>query len=65
LIALSSPTPKLQRVTVNCLPTVKHRIYYVRGENGTYTTMLDTGIAVSSISRVEFITEQGSTQPNA
>jgi len=32
------------------------------GDNGTYTTMLDTGIAVSSISRVEFITGQGSTQ---
>jgi hypothetical protein len=26
------------------------------GENGTYTAMLDTGIAVSSISRVQFIT---------
>jgi len=39
-------------------------IYYVRGENGTYTTMLDTGIAVSSISRVEFIAGQGSTQLN-
>jgi hypothetical protein len=25
------------------------------GENGTYTTMLDTGIAVCSISRVQFI----------
>jgi hypothetical protein len=41
------------------LPAMKHCIYYVRGENSTYTTMLDTGIAVSSISRVEFITRQG------
>jgi hypothetical protein len=44
---------------VNCPPAMKHCIYYVRGENSTYTTMLDTGIAVSSISRVEFITRQG------
>ena len=44
-----------------CPPAMKHRIYYVRGENSTYTTVFDTGIAVSSISRVQFITRQAST----
>jgi hypothetical protein len=30
--------------------------YYTRGKNGTNAAMLDTGIAVSSISCVQFIT---------
>jgi hypothetical protein len=49
-------------ITVSFPPEMKHCIFYVRGENGTYTAMLDTGIAVSSISRVQFITGQGSIQ---
>jgi len=51
LIALSSPTPKLRRMAMKCMHTEKC-INYVRGENGTYTTVLDTGIAVGGISCV-------------
>jgi len=60
LIALSSPTPKLHRLYTQ-LHTRKET-QYIRGENGTYTTMLDTGIAVCSISCVQFIAGQGSTR---
>ena len=36
-------------------------MYFLRGEDGAYTTMFDTGIAISGISCVEFITGRGST----
>jgi hypothetical protein len=34
----------------------RKEMMYVRGENGTYTSMLDTGIAICGISCVQFIT---------
>ena len=53
LIALSSPTPKLHRLYTQLY--ARKETLYIRSENGTYTTMLDTGIAVCSISCVQFI----------
>lgn len=60
LIALSSPTPKLHRHYTQ-LHTRKETLY-IRGENGTYTTMFDAGIAVCSISCVQFIAGYESTR---
>jgi hypothetical protein len=61
LIALSSPTPKLQRAVINAQTEEKRRICDIRGENGTYTVaaMLNTGIAVCSVSGIQFITGIG------
>jgi hypothetical protein len=61
LIALSSPTPKLQRAAINAQPEEKGRMCDIRGENSTYTVaaMFNTGVAVCSVSSIQFITGIG------